>query len=247
MRRNTRKTTDEFVADAKLVHGDKYDYSNVDYINSHIKTNVICSSHGGFQISPTNHLKGRGCPKCKFDKLASNFLSTTEEFVKKATHKHREKYGSGMVKYSGAFVHVPIICPLHGVFNQTPDNHTHGCGCPKCKTSRGELAIVEYFQNNNIHYEHQKMFSDCRNPLTTKLLKFDFFVPTKNLLIEFDGEQHFRTGKFGKHPTNTEDVERNKYRDELKNIYAINKGIELLRISYEDIDIIPEILDSALL
>jgi hypothetical protein len=184
MRRNTRKTTTEFITDARLVHGGKYDYSKVDYINSHTKTNVVCLLHGAFQISPTNHLKGRGCPKCKGDKLASHFLSTTENFVRNATRKHRGKYDYSLVEYHGAFVHVPIICPLHGIFNQTPDNHTHGCGCPKCKTSKGELAIIEYFQNNRIHYEHQKMFSDCRNPLTTKLLKFDFYVPSKNLLVQ---------------------------------------------------------------
>jgi conserved hypothetical protein len=63
-------TTNEIIAKAKLVHGDKYDYSKVDYSNAHTKVCIICPNHGEFWQTPNNHLRGHGCPKCKRNKLS---------------------------------------------------------------------------------------------------------------------------------------------------------------------------------
>ena len=71
--------TEEFIQKAKLVHGDKYDYSKVEYVNSHTKINIICPDHGIFEIRPTNHLCGIGCAKC-----GGNKKLNTNEFIQKA-------------------------------------------------------------------------------------------------------------------------------------------------------------------
>ena len=67
-----KKTKEEFIAKAKLVHGDKYDYSKVDYVNRKTKVCIICSKHGEFWQTPNHHLSGCGCPKCGIEKHRKN-------------------------------------------------------------------------------------------------------------------------------------------------------------------------------
>ena len=130
-------TTDEFIAKAKKIHGDKYDYSKVKYIDTKSKVCVVCPEHGEFWQTPHNHLSGQGCPKCGVEKQTS----TKEEFIKKAKEIHGDKYDYSKVDYSNAHTKVCIICPNHGEFWQTPNNHLRGHGCPKCK--RNKLSCAE--------------------------------------------------------------------------------------------------------
>ena len=130
-------TTNEIIAKAKLVHGDKYDYSKVDYVKDYIKVCIICPEHGEFWQRPHAHLQGQGCPKCKSKKQTC----TTDEFIAKAKKIHGDKYDYSKVDYSNAHTKVCIICPNHGEFWQTPNNHLRGHGCPKCK--RNKLSCAE--------------------------------------------------------------------------------------------------------
>jgi hypothetical protein len=123
-----RPTTKEFVQRAKKVHGDKYDYSLSVYKRAHSNVKVICKRHGEFSITPDNHVNGaKGCYLCTgvmcFDK---------ESFIRESKKSHGDFYDYSQVKYKNTTVPVSIICPLHGVFNQSPDNHKKGHGCPKC-------------------------------------------------------------------------------------------------------------------
>lgn len=122
-----KKTTEEFIADARKVHGDTYDYSKVSYLSAKSKVCIICRDHGEFWQSPNNHLFGRGCPIC-----AGNQRLSSNEFVAKAKSVHGEKYDYSKVSYSSAQEKVCIICPEHGEFWQSPNNHLNGQGCPKC-------------------------------------------------------------------------------------------------------------------
>ena len=128
-------TTNEIIAKAKLVHGDKYDYSKVDYVKDYIKVCIICPEHGEFWQRPHAHLQGQGCPKCKSKKQTC----TTDEFIAKAKKIHGDKYDYSKVKYVDAKSKVCVVCPEHGEFWQTPDSHLSGCGCPKCANkNKGE-------------------------------------------------------------------------------------------------------------
>jgi hypothetical protein len=69
---NGSLTTDKFVEKAKLVHGNKYNYSKVVYTKSKNKVVIICPKHGEFRQTPSDHLQSRGCPSCKLDKLSTN-------------------------------------------------------------------------------------------------------------------------------------------------------------------------------
>ena len=123
--------TKNFIERAKEVHGDKYNYSKVNYINAHTKVCIICPEHGEFLQTPHNHLKGSGCPKCYLENKKGN-REYREKFIEKSKNIHRDKYDYSSVSYVNNRTLVDIICPTHGIFKQTPSNHIAGCGCPKC-------------------------------------------------------------------------------------------------------------------
>ena len=129
---NVRLTIDEFIKKSKAIHGDKYDYSKVEYVNANTKVCIICPEHGEFRQTPGSHLNGCGCKKCANDGLSSDRKLSLEEFIKKAQEVHGTKYDYSKVKYVNSVTKVCIICPKHGEFRQTPGSHLSGCGCRKC-------------------------------------------------------------------------------------------------------------------
>ncbi|MFW6002217.1 MAG: hypothetical protein ACOCQD_02670 [archaeon] len=114
--------------------------------------------------------------------------------------------------------------------------------CPICnfKRSVGEKRIYNFLIKENINFEEQKTFERCYNTSKNRLLPFDFFIFDYNLIIEFDGEQHFNP-KFGENKNGIE-FNRTKQNDAIKNDFAKNHQINLLRISYKDINKIEDIL-----
>lgn len=135
-----RKTQEQFLEQAKKVHGDRYDYSKAAYHGTHEKLCVICPKHGEFWVEPNNHIYGKsGCPKCKSEAARARYLMTTDDFIIKATKVHENKYDYSKVDYQGTDRKVCIIChekdsegKEHGEFWQIPHNHLNGFGCPKC-------------------------------------------------------------------------------------------------------------------
>ena len=130
-----RLTTEKFIERAKEIHGDKYDYSKVEYKNNSTKVIIRCSVHGSFEQAPSNHLKGQGCPIC-----GGKRKLTTKEFIKKAQEVHGDKYDYSKVNYKNNSTKVIITCSTHGDFKQVPAKHLIGSGCPECGLeSRSEL------------------------------------------------------------------------------------------------------------
>ena len=119
-------TTEKFIEKARKVHGDKYDYSLVEYIGCMDKVKIICSKHGVFEQVASTHLSGSGCVNCPRKK------STTEKFIEKARKLHGDKYDYSLVNYISAVDKVQIICAEHGVFEQVASTHLSGSGCVKC-------------------------------------------------------------------------------------------------------------------
>ena len=126
------KTNNMFIAEAKKVHGDRFDYSQVKYTNNHTKVCIICSEHGEFWQMPTKHLSGQGCPKCSQKEVTDKQRYSSKQFIEKAYQVHGDKYDYSKVDYKDAYTKVCIICPEHGEFWQKPGNHLFGQGCPKC-------------------------------------------------------------------------------------------------------------------
>jgi hypothetical protein len=122
-----KSNTTHFIEKARLKHGDLYDYSLVNYLKSSTKVKIICKEHGVFEQTPNSHLSGRHCAVC-----AGNTQLTSQVFIKKAQTVHGDSYDYSLVNYTHSHSKVEIICKHHGIFLQTPDNHSHGKGCPDC-------------------------------------------------------------------------------------------------------------------
>lgn len=134
-----RKTTEQWVAEARQIHGDRYDYSQAEYRGAHEKVAIICPKHGAFRQSATEHLKGRGCPECARETISRKKRWSKEEFVRRAREKHGDKYDYSHVSYQGSTKKVRIMCPRHGMFEQTPTEHLRR-GCPKCNYENRRIA-----------------------------------------------------------------------------------------------------------
>ena len=130
-RKATTKTTEEFILEAKEIHGDRYDYSKSIYVGVHQPVTIICKVHGEFQQSPGNHLgiKQGGCSKCVHDTLRM----TTAQFIESARNIHGDRYDYSLVDYTNMAKEVVIICKKHGQFLQRPGTHLYDkSGCPTC-------------------------------------------------------------------------------------------------------------------
>jgi len=239
--------TKEFISKAKRIHNNLYTYTNVLYVKSREKVKISCHSHGTFLQRPNDHLSGMGCPVCKFEYISGLKRHTCTEFVNRA--KHLEIYQNINYDYT-KFIYVNartkgvIICPQHGEFLKTPDKHLNGQGCPKCSSfvSHGERAIMVFLDKNNILYKHNKTYDDLLGITKNSRLRYDFYIIGHNLLIEYDGQQHFEEVSI-KGLKNAKLIhERTVKYDKIKNEYANKNGIELIRIHYKDFKIISEIL-----
>jgi len=136
-----------------------------------------------------------------------------------------------------------IICKkCNTSFYQTPYNNLiRKNGCPNCKSSKGERVIKNYLERNNIVYIQHKTFDGLKDK---KNLSYDFYVEEKNLLIEFNGLQHYDKNSFSK---SRKEFLLQKHHDWLKRRYAIKNNYNLLVIPYWDFKQIEKILKNALL
>lgn len=227
--------TDFFIKKVKLKHNNKYDYSLVNYKNNHTNVKIICPEHGIFEQKPKEHLK-YGCEKCGNDTISKKKILTTDEFIDKAKIIHNERFDYSLVKYNGHRNNVKIICPEHGIFEQRVNSHLNGSGCPYCKQSKGEQKIKEFLNKNKIKFIQQKKFKDCKN---IRPLPFDFYLPSINYCIEYDGIQHFQK-------TYNRNLEKIQFNDTIKNKYCSGKNGKpnLLRITYKDYNNINDILQT---
>lgn len=119
------------------IHGNRYDYSKVNYIHSKIKVEIVCSIHGSFWQEPRTHLQGYGCKKC------ADLSLTTKSFINRAHKIHKNNYLYYKAVYKNFTTKVEIICKVHGSFWQTPGNHLSGRGCFIC-CIRHQLTAPEF-------------------------------------------------------------------------------------------------------
>lgn len=208
---------DTFMERAKLKHENVYDYSSVEYVNSDTKVIIICPHHGEFQQTPYKHLKGQGCPVCGVDKRVESRKGKSinsakpahlraNNFVRNALLVHGKKYDYSEVVYKDSQTPVTIICPKHGKFQQTPNNHVQGKGCSKCNC-------------NSVSKPEQKVhdvFPEFEQSNRVVLGGMELDLLHDNLAIEIDGI-HWHS---------------DKYKPDRYHLYKTNlcaaKGIQLL-------------------
>ena len=135
-------TTEEFIAKAKTKHGDKYDYSKVNYVNSKTKVQINCDVHGIFEQMPNNHYKGQGCPKCGKVKLSNFHRFDKNKFIEKAKKIHGDKYDYSQVEYKNNSTKVKIKCnSCKNIFQKIPSDHWNGQGCKICD-KKNKAALI---------------------------------------------------------------------------------------------------------
>lgn len=230
---NEKWTKKLFVEKAKAVHGDKYDYSKIDFQGIGKKVKIICPIHGEFYQAPKSHLSGRGCPKCgKIVGIAKKSMSK-DEFIQKAQAIHGKKYDYSETDYKTYHAKVKINCPIHGEFFQTPAHHLSGEGCPFCRKSRCETKVKTLLETHEIEFVQEKTFEWMGG------LRLDFYIPSSNIAIECQGGQHFfPIERFG----GKENHEKQKINDARKRILCKKHGIKIVYLI--DAAFKPKILDS---
>lgn len=158
-------TKTEFIEKAVAVHGDKYNYDKVEYVNGTVKVSIVCHSHGVFAQRPNDHLSGYGCVLCRNDMLREKFQYTTEKFVESAIAVHGDKYDYSITNYTTANDKVKITCTEHGIFEQRANAHISGQGCPQCgdeqiakqKSSNKEEFVQKAIQCHGNKYNYDEV------------------------------------------------------------------------------------------
>lgn len=149
---------ENFIRKAKLKHGDKYDYSFVNYINGTSKVKIICPIHNEFEQTAINHIKGSGCLKCGIISSSEKNRMSTEEFIERSKKIHGDKYDYSLTDYVDYATKIIIICKEHGKFNQRISSHLEGKGCFECN-GRPKLTQNEFIDraidlyNDSFNYE----------------------------------------------------------------------------------------------
>ena len=168
----------EIIEKFKSVHKDKYDYSKVKYKNYDTPVEIICPEHGSFFQKPFNHYRKNGCPKCSIINKRKNISERVLEFNK--VHNSKYLYPNLENYYINTETKIKIICPNHGIFEQTSINHKAGSGCPKCNINYKEEFLINLFKEYNINY----LYRD-RNLI--KPLEIDILIPDFKFGIEHNG------------------------------------------------------------
>lgn len=198
-----QKTTEQFITDAKNVHGDKYDYSKTIYTKALEYVCIICPKHGEFYITANSHLNGRGCKKCGMEIAAEknkiNFKDrkhkkrSKEEIINEIKKVYGQIYDLSKMDYKDTTSEITLICPKHGEFKKTPINLLYGKqGCPECGKERRTIAKTKTQENfieeaTKIHfgfYDYSKVIYEKarKNVIITCPIHGDFLQTPDNHL-----------------------------------------------------------------
>lgn len=162
-----RYNTESFIDKAVNIHGNKYDYSKVQYNTFSTKLTIICKEHGEFTITPNSHIgkQQQGCAKCGIYKRALSNKRTTAEFINESKQIHGDIYDYSTTEYVNCDQKVKVICSVHGEFMLTPTHHLRKIGCAKCGTNRmadshRSSTKIYIDKANNVHnnlYDYSKL------------------------------------------------------------------------------------------
>ncbi len=197
-------------------HGDLYDYSKVDYKGGTQRVTVTCKVHGDFNITPTLHKGGQGCPKC------AGLIIDTENFINKAKEVHGDQFDYTEASYEGSHIKTPVTCTsCEHTYEVAPYSHLTGVGCPKCSAkmvSKRELEIGNYIES----LSDTTLLRNVRGIIGRKEL--DVYLPEYNLAIEYNGVYW--------HSSNSKDKDVETSKKHIHKTEACEAlGIQLLHIS----------------
>lgn len=189
MKKKFLLTKEEVVDRFNEIHNNKYEYIG-EYFGMHKKMKMLCKIHGEFEMTPSNHLSGKGCPICGKIKNIENNTMTTEEFINRCHNVHGDKYDYSNTVYNGWGNKFEYICHKqfsngkeHGIIKQLPSVHLlHKCGCPICGNiiSNAENEIAKFVG------KFVSIRQNVRNILSNNR-EIDIYIPSLNIGIEYNG------------------------------------------------------------
>lgn len=209
----------------------KYYYDKCHFTSFKEKVIITCKKHGDFETYPSYLLNGNGCSLCRNE----NNSYSEEEFLKKCIEKHPE-IDHSLLEYKGSNSSIKLICNKHGIFEQKAGYYlNYSKGCKYCNETKGEKKIRIFLEKNNIKYEQQhKNYGFI----------FDFFIPSYNTYIEFNGKQHYSPIKFF---GGIDSYNKQIKKDSLKDDILKNMNIKLIKIGYWQINKVDTILKKELI
>jgi hypothetical protein len=179
----------EFVEKANKIHKNKYTYDHSNYIDAVTKVIVTCATHGDFNVSPNNHLRGKGCPACGLESVRISKVKSFDECNLQFKTLYGDKYDYSNVTWCGSSTPISVICKHHGVFHILPYLHAQGRECPSCTNQYSKISI-EWLSYMEIVYattiRHALNGGEYRIPNTR--YKADGYSEERGMLFEFQGD-----------------------------------------------------------
>lgn len=156
----------EFIRKSVEKHNSKYSYEKVVYIDNKTHVEVTCPYHSTWWVAPSHHLNGKGCPLCATKKNGEKKKAQhKDKFKEKANNVHNFRYGYDDVNYISAIIRVKINCHKHGVFEQTPNSHLDGRGCPSCGkdlVKRKPLTLQQFIEASKASHGNKYDYSQSK-------------------------------------------------------------------------------------
>ena len=223
----------------EMVEKEGYKLLSTEYHRNSEKLLYECEKGHKYTAKFNDFRSGHRCPCCSG--RARHTYKEIKELIEMEGYTLLEK------QYTNAHTPMKMICSKGHECIISWCNFKNNFRCKRCgqSISKGEREILKYLESKNIEFKHQKIFKDLSY---TKYLIFDFYIPSLNLCIEYDGEQHFKPVKFGNQTQEqmNKEFENTKIRDKMKDDYCKKNNINLLRIPYTEFKNINNILDKVL-
>jgi hypothetical protein len=236
-----RQTKEEFIEKAKKKYGDKYDYSEMDYIDSYTKkVKIKCIYHNSFFYQlPREHIYKYGCPICGMENRKEKSPFSFEQFLLRAQEVHgKDKYIYNKNSFKNTRAKMDIECKKHGIFTQRASSHLSGVGCPHCllkNEGKVKELLLKYFSDWVI-IVHKKIWDKYKDYHHKRYCDFFLKKGKKKIIVEYDGKQHFEPINFGCKNKNKviEIFKKTQIKDLLDIQFCKENNIILHRIKYND-------------
>lgn len=217
-----KKSPEQFKKEFYEIAKGEYELCS-EYVGSRSEIKVFhkaCQRY--YYTTPHSFLRGSKCALCY-----GNLVKTTEEFNKEVLDKGKGRYIL-LSKYKNNKYNVKMKhLDCGNIYYVTPHDFLSGNRCPHCKESKGEKMVESILEDINVKYIYQKVFDSCGSD--NQRMPFDFYIPDFNILIEYDGIQHYKPVKYfgGDYKLKCQ-----MKRDQIKNKFAKDNNIKLVRIPY---------------
>ena len=225
-----RYSIEKILSQFHEVHGNQFEYDIDSYAGVAEKIRIKCHKHGWFEQTVSTHKMGAGCAECSYELIGDRTRVTKEIFIGQAIEEHGQKYDYSKVEWVDQYTEVLIGCDNeeHGYFLQVPRDHKRGSGCLRCNESRGERSIFNWLQDNGIEFIPQHTFPGLKD---RALLRCDFYLPNENIVIEYNGRQHYHAIEvFGGERA----LKSTRRRDSIKQRFCEQNSIQFEVIRYDE-------------